>query len=80
MKDLKIKIIQYINEYYAPGSQPDPRTIVARIKRGEIVGTKEGRNWYVYPNRTPNPELAMQQIFKSFDNELNNYASTSKSW
>ena len=80
MKDLKVKINHYIHEYYAPGSRPDPRTIVARIKRGEIIGVKEGRNWYVYPNRTPNPELAMQQIFQSFDNELNSYGTTTKTW
>lgn len=44
---MKQKVSDYIDDNYI-GRKPDPRTIVAQIKSGELNGAKEGGLWYVY--------------------------------
>jgi hypothetical protein len=46
-----LKLSQYIDTHFAPGSQPDRRTVLSWIKRGELHGQKLGRDWYVDPSR-----------------------------
>lgn len=43
---MKQKVSEYIADNYV-GRKPDPRTIIARIRRNELAGCKEGGLWYV---------------------------------
>ena len=43
---MKQKVSEYIKDNYT-GKGPDPRTIVSRIKRGQLNGCLEGGLWYV---------------------------------
>lgn len=49
---MKQRLSQYIAENYAPGSEPDPRTVVSRGQKGQLEGVDkvfmEGGLWYVY--------------------------------
>jgi hypothetical protein len=53
MTRLKIKESEYRRRYFAPGSAPDTRTVIARIRRGELAGQREGGLWYVYQEEPP---------------------------
>ena len=50
---MKLKISQYIKREFAPGSEPDPRTIISAIQRGEIPGQKIGGQWFVDDSPPP---------------------------
>lgn len=43
-----IRLSEY-RERYFEGKAPDPRTLIAQIKRGEIYGRKLGGLWFVDP-------------------------------
>ncbi|PTY38575.1 hypothetical protein BGP77_11550 [Saccharospirillum sp. MSK14-1] len=45
--DQLMSIREFIELRYTPGSAPQIRTVQDRIKRGEIPGVKDGKNWMV---------------------------------
>ena len=66
---LKMKVSEYRRRCFAPASAPDARTVIARIRRGDIVGTREGRLWYVYPDEKPAAEQRLARLIAEFDRE-----------
>jgi len=42
-----MKISQYLEDYFCPGSQPDPRTVRRWIDTGQIPGQKIGGRHFV---------------------------------
>lgn len=67
---IRVKVSEYRRTYFAPGSSPDPRTVIARIKRGEILGEREGKLWYVYPHLKPSADQRLNRLIAEFDEEL----------
>lgn len=63
----KMKVSEYRRECFTPGSAPDRRTVVARIMRGEIVGCREGRTWYVYPHEKPTKQQHVSRVIAEFE-------------
>ena len=66
----KMKVSEYRREYFALGSAPDSRTVIARIKRGDLIGEQEGRIWYVYPVRKLSKDQRINRVISEFDQEL----------
>lgn len=66
---MKVKVSEYRERYFSEGSAPDPRTVVARIKRGDLVGEKEGNLWYVYPDLKPTKEQKIKRAIAEFDQD-----------
>ena len=67
---IRVKVSEYRRTYFAPGSSPDPRTVIARIKRGEILGEREGRLWYVYPHLKPSADHRLNRLIAEFNEDL----------
>ena len=57
---MKIRLSQYTRREFAPGSEPDPRTVKAAILRGDLPGklVRVGGQWYVESNVATGNEVA----------------------
>lgn len=66
----KIKVSEYRCKYFSPSSAPDSRTVIERIKRGDLIGEREGRIWYVYPDQKPSKDQRINRVVSEFDREL----------
>jgi hypothetical protein len=55
-----MKISEYL-ERFTPASRPDRRTVIARIRRGQLVGRMEGGIWYLDPDQTPREPTIQEQ-------------------
>lgn len=66
----KMKVSEYRRKYFAPGSAPDQRTVIERIKRGDLIGEREGRLWYVHPDQKPSREQHINRVISEFDREV----------
>lgn len=65
-----MKVSEYRRECFASGSAPDARTVIARIQRGNLIGEREGRLWYVYPDQKPSKDQRINRVISEFDREL----------
>ena len=50
---MTLMTIGEFREAFSKKSKPDPRTVVAWIKKGDIFGKKFGGQWYIDPERAP---------------------------
>lgn len=55
MRAKKITVTQYIEGQFEPGSRPDRRTVISRIRRGVIPGVREGSMYYLIIGTETNP-------------------------
>lgn len=62
---MKLKISQYIQREFAPGSEPDRRTIIAMIQRGELAGRKIGGQWFVEEQQSSTGNEIADSILRS---------------
>jgi 3-hydroxyacyl-CoA dehydrogenase len=62
----KIKVKEYRKKYFSPESAPDPRTVISRIRRGDLIGEKEGRIWYIYPDAKPSATKKITRLLDKF--------------
>ena len=62
---MKLKISQYIKREFAPGSEPDRRTIISMIQRGELAGSKVGGQWFVEEQQSTTGNDIADQILRS---------------
>lgn len=67
MNRVRIKVSEYRRKYFSEDSAPDPRTVIARIRRQDIVGEKEGRIWYVYPDEKPSKSDKVTKLIEAFE-------------
>ena len=46
---MRLTVKEYINQSYAPGSRPTPRTVLRRLRKGQIPHpwTREGKRVYI---------------------------------
>ena len=54
--EIFITMLMTIGEFrqtFSKHSKPDPRTVIAWIKKGDLFGRKFGGQWYIDPNRSP---------------------------
>lgn len=63
-----VTITNYRRDFFAPGSAPDRRTVIARIRRGDLVGEQQGRTWYVAPDLKPSKAGAVERLIAKFQN------------
>lgn len=62
---MKIKISQYIKREFAPGSEPDRRTIISMIQRGELAGQKVGGQWFIEDRQSSTGNEIADSILRS---------------
>ena len=56
MKPKKVTVTKYIEEQFEPGSRPDRRTIISRIRNGVIPGVREGTMYYLLVGVETSPQ------------------------
>lgn len=66
-------ITQYIRANFEEGSQPSRSTVIRWLEKGDILGVKIGRKWFVYCEN-PSGDQGLADLFDEFDKEAANYA------
>jgi hypothetical protein len=67
MKTKKVTVSQYM-EQFEPGSRPDRRTVISRIRRNEIPGIREGLMYYVLVGTDVSPQNDLSRRANEFMN------------
>ena len=65
-----MKVSEYRRRCFEPGSAPRACTVIARIRRGDIIGVREGKLWYVFPYEKPTKEQRLAKLIAEFDREV----------
>ncbi len=64
----KISVSEYIVQHFEPGSRPDRRTVISRIRREQIPGVREGLMYYVLIGEEASPQSDLAQRANEFLN------------
>lgn len=58
---MTLMTIGEFREQFSKKSKPDPRTVIAWIKKGDLFGRKFGGQWFIDPDRPPESDDKPEQ-------------------
>ncbi len=64
---MRVTVKKYIEQNYAPGSRPTPRTVLRRLRKGQIPHpwTKEGKRVYIDMSVTLTGNLLVDRVLNT---------------